>query len=66
LPAASELDVRSAGLIGLLGQGSWVTARTTLDTTQLLALRFHVPSASGVVRPFDFCVEELAAIVRDP
>jgi len=49
-----------------LRQGSWVTAPTTLDTKQLLALRFHVPSASGVVRPFDFCVEELAAIVQDP
>lgn len=49
-----------------LRQGDWVTARTTLDTTKLLAFRFHVPSGPGVVRNFDFCVEELAAIVLDP
>jgi hypothetical protein len=55
-----------AMLFTSLTQGTWVTARTTLDPSQLLAFRFHVPSASGVVRPFDFCVEEFAAIVRNP
>ncbi len=62
-------EVTQAGVIGLrftyLLQGDWVTDTTSLDTTQLTALRFHVPSASGVVRNFDFCVEELSAIVED-
>jgi hypothetical protein len=48
-----------------LRQGTWVTSPTALDTSKLLAFRFHVPSASGVVRNFDFCVEEMAAIVTN-
>jgi hypothetical protein len=62
-------EVTQAGVTSLrfsyLIQGDWVTERTPLDPSQLTALRFHVPSASGVVRNFDFCVEELSAIVED-
>jgi hypothetical protein len=48
-----------------LYQGDWVTERVDLDPTKLIAVRFHVPSAQGVLRNFDFCVEEMAAIVED-
>lgn len=48
-----------------LFQGTWVTTRVALDPTKLIAVRFHVPSAQGVLRNFDFCVEEMAAIVDD-
>jgi hypothetical protein len=48
-----------------LYQGDWVTTRVDLDPTKIVAIRFHVPSAQGVVRNFDFCVEEMAAIVAD-
>ena len=62
-------EVTAAGVHGTLFdyliRGDWVTSRTELDTTQLTALRFHVPTASGVVRNFDFGVEDLAAIVED-
>jgi hypothetical protein len=62
-------EVTQARVMGLrfsyLLQGDWVTDPTPLDPSRLTALRFHVPSASGVVRNFDFCVEELSAIVED-
>jgi hypothetical protein len=45
-------------------QGSWVTTKTPLDTTQLLAIQFQIPSVLNQSVAFDFCVENLAAITQ--
>jgi len=45
-------------------QGSWVTTKTPLDTTQLLAIQFQIPSVLNQSVAFDFCVENLAALTQ--
>lgn len=45
-------------------QGSWVTTKTDLDTTQLLAIQFQIPTVMNQSVDFDFCVENLAAITN--
>ena len=45
-------------------QGSWVMPKTALDTTQLLAIQFQIPSALNRSVAFDFCIENLAALVE--
>lgn len=45
-------------------QGSWVTTKTPLDPTQLLAIQFQIPSVLNQSVAFDFCVENLAAITQ--
>ena len=45
-------------------QGSWVTAKTELDTTQILAIQFQIPSALSRSVAFDFCIENLAALTE--
>src|SRR5262249_36572851 len=38
-------------------QGSWVMTKTPLDTTQLLAIQFQIPTQMNKAAAFDFCVE---------
>lgn len=45
-----------------VNQGSWVTAKTPLDTTQLLAIQFQIPTVMNKAVDFDFCVEGLSAL----
>jgi len=44
-------------------QGSWVVDAVALDSTQVNAIQFQVPSKLSVEVPFDFCVEQLAALL---
>jgi hypothetical protein len=45
-------------------QGSWVTTKMDLDTTQLLAIQFQIPSAMSKTVDFNFCVENLSALTN--
>jgi len=47
-------------------QGSWVTMKSPLDTTRLLAIQFQIPSVMSKTQDFNFCVENLAALVKAP
>lgn len=43
-------------------QGSWVTTKAALDTTQLLAIQFQIPTQMSKAVAFNFCVDSLAAL----
>jgi hypothetical protein len=45
-------------------QGSWVTSKIPLDTTQLLAIQFQIPTVMSKAVDFDFCIENLAALTN--
>ncbi len=47
-----------------VAQGSWVKTKTPLDTTQLLAIQFQIPTVMSKAVDFDFCVEGLAAMTN--
>jgi hypothetical protein len=49
-------------LFSEVAQGSWVTTKSPLDTTQLLAIQFQIPTQMNTAVDFDFCVENLAAL----
>lgn len=44
-------------------QGSWVTNKSDLDQSQILAIQFQIPSVMGMAVNFDFCIENLAPVL---
>lgn len=45
-------------------QGSWVTNKTPFDPTQVMLLQLQIPSSTAAPVAWDFCVEQLTAILQ--
>jgi len=45
-------------------QGSWVKTKTPFDLTQVMLLQIQIPSSTTAPVPWDFCVDQLTAIVE--
>ncbi len=45
-------------------QGSWVTAKTPLDPTKIVAMQFQVYTNATAATPFDFCITAIRAVTN--
>jgi hypothetical protein len=45
-------------------QGSWVTSKTPLDPTKIMAMQFQVYTNAASTTPFDFCINAIRAVTE--